>query len=1111
MNKYFYLSSAIHTSSVLLQRPDHRLFKDLDWDRVESGEYAIVDPLDPNAILYLPERDYIIQTRVSQTQGNKPVILATPRDKRPASVSVDTPIAVPAVPEKSGPDGASDKDGDSKSETPALDTSSSSTTQTQNSPTFTGKKDLRWRLSRLFKNPFHFVKRVQTRSVHGMVIENQVVVELDTLVPLFRVWAYYLHRRIVGLSSDRTLQNNVLIFVRKLYHSYRHHGINALILRLKVMLFVINSFIAGEKLKTTDHLKYRIRLSNGLPSMLPLPVRQSIRNLNPSTIVIWGSLLYLYRAISGKHKKPDLSGIVAPFDLTPEYESHLSKLREFVPVFTKWLFTRAKIDLQWVQKNICPAEFVFSASAGPNTAWSLTSAPLDTLYWVLNGWKDSVLYRYMHAIKSTQLLGQLDTNQFSDIATKLIEMLIGPVSWNSIEDADTASLDKVRDALKSGRDASGNKLPKTFRTDATQLHCGRLHALKEPAGKVRIIAIVDIWTQTFLRPLHDVFFKILKALPSDATFDQQEGVNSFAKEGHKEIFSYDLTAATDTIPWVLYGVLLEGILGKDIVDAWLSLLRSRPWLTPNWEYDKTCHRTGRVKTFSKRITVAGKHIVKYGTGQPMGAYSSWGALALLHHGIVQYSAFLAGLFPFSAYRVLGDDIVIAGKAVAEKYLLVCSQLGIKIGLPKSFTSSEGFFNFASQSFLGEQNLSPFSFADELASNSAKSRFGAVYQALGRGYLDPEADNFFARVLRFTLIPSLTKRVETARRSGVVHNAVHYVSGLVFGALLSGSKAFGKSLQELTAIEVGSGLVSPGLPLFCMSLKRYAQSSVKDIGDSLLGLRTYQGLILEEYKSTLNKVEARIKTLQSIVSLPFVSKVYLAHIKSINIKRIHAELKEKYESALSMLEWADIDFSRDTVLKPDRDLDMICDEVKLPRWTLDFKKCPKIVFPDTVLLGDREHKVDPFAQVFLGNAHSQRMLLEDTVSEVTTLSKTLQDLRYDTTVEEVLEVGPIDVLITAELRDAMSQPHVSEMTPEEKAKHLSDMREQLVTQYRKALERFKDKLLTINHSLDRSSLSILLPRHPQEAVRDFDRSLISILDIALKARKQNEKPSMFSFA
>jgi len=295
----------------------------------------------------------------------------------------------------------------------------------------------------------------------------------------------------------------------------------------------------------------------------------------------------------------------------------------------------------------------------------------------------------------------------------------------------------------------------------------------------------------------------------------------------------------------------------------------------------------------------------------------------------------------------------------------------------------------------------------------------------------------------------------------------------------------------------------------MSLKRYAQSSVKDIGDSLLGLRTYQGLILEEYKSTLNKVEARIKTLQSIVSLPFVSKVYLAHIKSINIKRIHAELKEKYESALSMLEWADIDFSRDTVLKPDRDLDMICDEVKLPRWTLDFKKCPKVVFPDSVVLGDREHKVDPFAQVFLGNAHSQRMLLEDTVSEVTTLSKTLQDLRYDTTVEEVLEVGPIDVLITAELRDAMSQPHVSEMTPEEKAKHLSDMREQLVTQYRKALERFKDKLLTINHSLDRSSLSILLPRHPQEAVRDFDRSLISILDIALKARKQNEKPSMFS--
>jgi hypothetical protein len=495
----------------------------------------------------------------------------------------------------------------------------------------------------------------------------------------------------------------------------------------------------------------------------------------------------------------------------------------------------------------------------------------------------------------------------------------------------------------------------------------------------------------------------------------------------------------------------------------------------------------------------------------MGAYSSWGALALLHHGVVQYSAFLAGLFPFSDYRVLGDDIVIAGKAVAEKYLLVCSQLGIKIGLPKSFTSSEGFFNFASQSFLGEQNLSPFSLADELASNTAKSRFNAVYQAMGRGYLDPEADNFFARVLRFALTPSLTKRVELARRSGIVHNAVHYVSGLVFGALLSGSKAFVESLQELTAIEIGSGLVSPGLPLFCMSLKRFAQSSVKDIGDSYAGLRVYQGLVLAEYKSTLNKLEARIKTLQSIVSLPFVSKVYLASIKSINIKRIHAELKEKYESALSMLEWADIDFSRDTVLKPDRDLDMICEEVGLPRWTLDFKKCPKVVFPDDVILGDRTYKIDSYSSEFLGTPHTQRMLLEDTVSEVTTLSKTLQDLKYDPTAELCLTGGPLDALVIAELKDAMSQPHVSEMTPEAKAKHLSDMREQFVTQYRKALERMKDKLLEINKGLESSSISILLPRHSHESVRDFDRSLISILDIALKARKQDRIPSMFAFS
>lgn len=59
----------------------------------------------------------------------------------------------------------------------------------------------------------------------------------------------------------------------------------------------------------------------------------------------------------------------------------------------------------------------------------------------------------------------------------------------------------------------------------------------------------------------------------------------------------------------------------------------------------------------------------YSVGQPMGALSSWGMLALTHHFIVQVAANRLGTFPdgFKDYAVLGDDIVIANKAVANVY------------------------------------------------------------------------------------------------------------------------------------------------------------------------------------------------------------------------------------------------------------------------------------------------------------------------------------------------------------------------------------------------------------------------------------------------------------
>lgn len=65
----------------------------------------------------------------------------------------------------------------------------------------------------------------------------------------------------------------------------------------------------------------------------------------------------------------------------------------------------------------------------------------------------------------------------------------------------------------------------------------------------------------------------------------------------------------------------------------------------------------------------------------MGAYSSWPIMALTHHAIVRYCG-------GTKYGLLGDDIVIVGKRVAQRYQQVMSQLGVDISISKSVLPSK---------------------------------------------------------------------------------------------------------------------------------------------------------------------------------------------------------------------------------------------------------------------------------------------------------------------------------------------------------------------------------------------------------------------------------------
>jgi hypothetical protein len=231
---------------------------------------------------------------------------------------------------------------------------------------------------------------------------------------------------------------------------------------------------------------------------------------------------------------------------------------------------------------------------------------------------------------------------------------------------------------------------------------GRLAFLKEP-GKIRVVAMVSILIQTLMAPLHKWIFARLRLLPTDGTFNQVKPVErliaSFRKDGHW-VASYDLSAATDRLPLQLQVDLLRPLLGDRLADLWAYLLVSQPYGLPRI-----------AKSYN-----LGYSMVWYAVGQPMGALSSWALLALTHHAIVQMAA--ATVYPrelgwFLLYAVLGDDVVIADRLVAQEYLRIMKAIGVEISLAKSLVSNSSSLEFAKRTWVRGRDCSPISLAEIL--------------------------------------------------------------------------------------------------------------------------------------------------------------------------------------------------------------------------------------------------------------------------------------------------------------------------------------------------------------------------------------------------------------
>lgn len=158
---------------------------------------------------------------------------------------------------------------------------------------------------------------------------------------------------------------------------------------------------------------------------------------------------------------------------------------------------------------------------------------------------------------------------------------------------------------KPSTDLTGDGHPSLL--PSMDLRLGKLAIKKEAAGKVRVFAITDGWTQSLLSGLHDTIFEILSKIPQDGTWDQASPLTllqSLLREKQdKSVYSYDLSAATDRLPIDVQVQVLSQLIGRDASESWKTLLVDRFWFVPS-----------SIPSESR--------FIRYAVGQPMGALSS---------------------------------------------------------------------------------------------------------------------------------------------------------------------------------------------------------------------------------------------------------------------------------------------------------------------------------------------------------------------------------------------------------------------------------------------------------------------------------------------------------
>jgi hypothetical protein len=228
--------------------------------------------------------------------------------------------------------------------------------------------------------------------------------------------------------------------------------------------------------------------------------------------------------------------------------------------------------------------------------------------------------------------------------------------------------------------------------------------------KVRVIAVLDYWSQTALFPFHTYLYRVLKKIPQDCTHNQ--GLFKERIKDWTEFYSVDLTAATDRFPIQYIKYVLRPILPETYLDAWEYVMVGLPF-----EFK-----------FQGKVTN-----ITYATGTPMGAYTSWATFAVAHHYMMYSCCKELGLeWSSSKYCLLGDDILIGDSRLAKLYKEKILALGVDFSPSKTY-ESKFFSEFAKRLHYKGEEVTPFPISAVIGEKKFYELLPVFYNEIGKGW------------------------------------------------------------------------------------------------------------------------------------------------------------------------------------------------------------------------------------------------------------------------------------------------------------------------------------------------------------------------------------------